>query len=40
MQVSGSRLSDSPAAVVFNGKLFVFHQGSGDDGSLRFNVLG
>jgi hypothetical protein len=39
IKVEGSRLSSSPSAVVYNGRVFVFHQG-GDDGSLRYNILG
>jgi hypothetical protein len=32
-------MSAGPAAVVFNGKLYCFHQGTGHNGQLRYNVL-
>ena len=31
-------MSASPSAVVVNGLLYVFHQGSGDDGQLWYNT--
>jgi len=36
-RVTGCELSDSPSAVVFQNKLFVFYQGSGDSGKLWYN---
>jgi hypothetical protein len=36
-QVPDCALSDSPSAVVFKDKLYVFYQGSGDSGDLWYN---
>jgi hypothetical protein len=39
-QVPGTQMSDSPAAVVFNNKLYCFYQGTGNNAQqLRYNVL-
>ena len=32
-------MSGSPSAVVYNGLLYVFHQGSGNDGTLRYSIF-
>ena len=32
-------LTDSPSAVVYNGLLYVFHQGGGNEGALRYLVF-
>jgi hypothetical protein len=32
-------LTDSPSAVVYNGLLYVFHQGGGNEGRLRYTVF-
>ena len=31
-------MSESPSAVVYDGNLFVFHQGSGEDGQLCYST--
>jgi hypothetical protein len=38
-KVPNTGLSAEPSAVVFNGKIYVFHQGQGDDGWLWMNVF-
>jgi hypothetical protein len=32
-------MSESPSAVVYNGLLYVFHQGSNEDGQLWYSVF-
>ena len=32
-------ISESPSAVVYNGNLYVFHQGFGDNGQLWYSVF-
>lgn len=38
-QVPDTGMSISPSAVVFNGKLFCFHQGASQNGQLWYNVF-
>eukprot|EP00595_Chromulina_sp_UTEXLB2642_P000687 CAMPEP_0196767598 /NCGR_PEP_ID=MMETSP1095-20130614/41776_1 /TAXON_ID=96789 ORGANISM="Chromulina nebulosa, Strain UTEXLB2642" /NCGR_SAMPLE_ID=MMETSP1095 /ASSEMBLY_ACC=CAM_ASM_000446 /LENGTH=442 /DNA_ID=CAMNT_0042136073 /DNA_START=45 /DNA_END=1373 /DNA_ORIENTATION=+ len=37
-QVSNVGISASPSAVVYNGKIYVFHQGSGNNGQLWYFI--
>ena len=39
VQVPNTGMSKSPSAVVFNGQIYCFHQGSGENGQLWYNVF-
>jgi len=39
VQVPNTGMSSSPSAVLFNNKIYCFHQGSNDSGALWYNVF-